>query len=233
MEPAARGVQVPVEAMAGLHITPRGDGGSCPQKRVVWHAQDTVVLIPGVQGEDATAGAVVEADATAAGVAQGEDGTAGAVLEPADATAGAVGQNPPAGPLAQASNATAGAVVEAAQRGLLPGSSSTRPPPPGGKAEGRWKGWYDEKRWHMVRGREVYRSYGEGPETGGHDCPQSADPLRTERNRRRKAKKERIRQEREADQHRSQKDLWNRAYERAIQRPPSPEEDDGTDTSER
>ena len=87
----------------------------------------------------------------------------------------------------------------------------------------------------MVRGKEVYRSYGEGPETGGHDCPQSADPLRTERNRRRKAKKERIRQEREADSYRAETDLWNRSYERQVRAPPSggEEEDDGTDTSER
>ena len=53
----------------------------------------------------------------------------------------------------------------------------------------------------MVRGKEEYGSYGKGPETGGHDCPHSADPLRTERNRRKKAKKKCIRKEREADEY--------------------------------
>ena len=165
MEAAATGVQVPtatagavrqdaVEAIAGLDITPApiGDGGRCRQRRVVWGAQDTIVLLP--EKDDSPT-----ADETAAGVVQGEDATAGAVVETADATAGAVGQPPTAGAVAEASNATAGAEVEAgdaracavaeasdatagvgaevpAERGFPFGRSSARPPPYGGKAEG-------------------------------------------------------------------------------------------------
>ena len=248
MDAAVRGAQVPtatagavrqdlVEPLAGLHITlaPTGGGGSCRQRRVVWGAQDTVVLLP--ENDDSRT-----ADETAAGVVQGADATSGVVVEAADAPptmgdtgaagaaptadTGAAGAAPTADTGAAAAAptaaATAGVVVEVpAERGLLPGSSSVRPPPPGGKAEGRWKGWYDDKRWHVVRGKEMYRSYGEGPETGGHDCPQSADPLRTERNRRKKAKKERIRKEREADEYyRAQRGLWNRCTSARFKRRP-------------
>ena len=125
-----------------------------------------------------------------------------------------------------------------AERGSLPGSSSQRGPPPGGIAEGKWRGWYNDKCWKWVGGVWVYRSYGEGPETGGHDCPQSRDPRRTERNKRKKEKKERKSREREADQHRAEKDAWTREYERQVAAryadglPDASDEDDGTESSE-
>ena len=209
MEPAARGVQVPTATAGAV-------------------GQDVVEAIAGLHiAPEATGGGgscrprrvvwraqndVVEipekddsgsADETAAGVRDAEDATAGAVVE---------------GP---------------AETGSLPASSSDRGPPPGGVAQGRWKGWYDPKRWHMVGGREMYRAYGEGPETGGHDCPQSADPRRTERNKRKKEKKERIRREREADQTKAETEAWRRSYERQVSAPSRWDEpDDGTDTSE-
>ena len=206
-------------AIGGLHMTevPTGDDGSdhgsCPPRRVAWGAEDEVVLL--AEQDDTPS-----SDDTAAGVVQGDHGTAAAEVEAADATAGAVGEHRSARAAAEASDAAAGAAAQAAsdataaERGLPPGSSSVRPPPPGGVATGKWKGWYDDKRWHMVGGKEIYRSYGEGPHTGGSDCPQSQDPRRTDRNRRRKAKKERIRQEREADETKARNELWQRSYER-------------------
>ena len=84
----------------------------------------------------------------------------------------------------------------------------------------------------------MYRSYGEGPETGGHDCPQSRDPRRTERNKRKKEKKERKRREREADPQKAEQVAWRREYERqsaarcADGLSNASDEDDGTESSE-
>ena len=84
----------------------------------------------------------------------------------------------------------------------------------------------------------MHRSYGKGPETGGHDCPQSRDPRRTERNKRRKQKKECKRRERGADPHRGQQVDWCREYERqgaarsADGLSNASEEDDGMQSNE-
>ena len=210
-----------------------GETGNCPPSRLAWGTQNTIVMLP--EEDDSPT-----PNDRAAGVVQGGNTTAGAVVQVAHGTAGVVGEHGLAGPPAEASDATTVGVVEAedattggvvdvpAARGLLPGSSSDYrppgravwwdasdlPPPPGGKAEGRWRGWYDPKRWKIVAGKKTYRSYGLGPETGGNQCPQSTDPFRTERNRRKKAKKERRRKEREESPEQARGDAWQRQYER-------------------
>ena len=225
-----------LEEFASLHIAdaPTDDGRSRRRGRVAWASQHTVVMVPKddsrtpddtaaavLHGEGATAEAVVEADAPLAGAA-------------AEADTGAAGASP-AGAAPTADTGAAGLAEEVpAARGVLPGSSSDAPPPRGALT-GRWRGWQDPQRWRWVHGRWIYRSYGEGPETGGNDCPQSADPARTERNRRRKAKKERIRREREADADNARRDAWRRQYEREATARSSrtQEEDSWSEDSER
>lgn len=51
------------------------------------------------------------------------------------------------------------------------------------------EGWWDASRWRHAHGRWWFRSRGTGPQAGGRDCPRSANPSRTARNARRKAKK--------------------------------------------
>ena len=228
-------------------------GGSCRVKDMRWGAEDEVVEIPAREaaptadteaaGAARTAGAAPTADPGAAGTAQADRAAGAAPGAAPTADTGAAGAAPTADTGAAAAApmaaATGGLVVEVpAERGPLPGSSEHRGPPPGGRAEGKWRGWYNDKRWKWVGGVEVYRSYGEGPETGGHDCPQSRDPRRTERNTRRKEKKECKRREREADPHTAQQVDWWREYERqsaarcADGLSNASEEDDGTESSE-
>ena len=57
---------------------------------------------------------------------------------------------------------------------------------PAGRAQ---PGAAAQRRGKWRRNSPSVRSRVKGPESGGHDCPQSADPRRTERNRRKKAKK--------------------------------------------
>ena len=228
-------------------------GGSCPVKDTRWGAPVEVVEIPAREaaptadtdaaGAAGTAGAAPTADTGAAGCAQADRGAGATPGAACTADTGAAGAAPTADTSAAAAApmaaATGGPVVEdQAERGSLPGSSSQRWPPPRGMAEGRWRGWYDEKRWKWVAGQWLYRSYGEGPETGGHDCPQSRDPKRTERNKRRKAKKDRKREEREADTRKAEQDAWRREYERRRAagcphgRLNASDSDDGTESSQ-
>ena len=117
--------------------------------------------------------------------------------------------------------ATAGAVVdpdgeeEAAVglSGLAAGGSADAPAPPPGP--------YGPGSTHPQRGRWWWynRTRATGPYSGGHGCPQSADPRVTEGNRRKKERKAAAQQRWQArlenmDEDAKRKDAWDRTYDR-------------------